>query len=170
MKYTVRGTKKHVVGIPRKSDFSNETEVTVGDRKIAVRVLERNPDGTPRLVSIGGRLLPVNVERRSDGFPVRVSLHGVGYPVEIEKVESTRYRPPVAAKQASGMVKAELPGVVTSLFVQLGATVRKGQPLLVLEAMKMENEILSPRDGTVKALPVPAGKSVMRGDLLVEIG
>ena len=64
-------------------------------------------------------------------------------------------------------VKAPMPGLVKEVFVQQGETVAKGQRLLVLEAMKMNNEIRSPQDGIVKALPIVREQRVNMGDLLV---
>ena len=68
-----------------------------------------------------------------------------------------------------GRVKAPIPGLVVRLCVELGDEVAVGEPLLVLEAMKMENEILAPRSGKVTELNVSEGTSVKLGDLLVEI-
>jgi acetyl/propionyl-CoA carboxylase alpha subunit len=69
-----------------------------------------------------------------------------------------------------GRIKAPIPGLITRVMVQEGQMVKAGQPLLILEAMKMENEIRAPRDGRVKALPVGEKQSVLRGQLLIEIG
>lgn len=63
-----------------------------------------------------------------------------------------------------------MPGSILSVSVSVGQTVKAGQVLLILEAMKMENEILSPRDGTVTAVNVAKGASVNSGDALVVIG
>lgn len=66
-------------------------------------------------------------------------------------------------------VRAIMPGRVVKVLVAEGDEVRKGQGLLILEAMKMENEIVAPRDGRVASLPVEAGKAVENGDDLVVI-
>lgn len=71
---------------------------------------------------------------------------------------------------ADGRVKAPIPGLVTRVMVAKGDVVEAGQPLLLLEAMKMENEILAPRAGAVVDLNVVPGKSVTLHELLVEIG
>ncbi len=69
---------------------------------------------------------------------------------------------------SNGTVKAIMPGRVVRILVSEGETVRKGAGLLILEAMKMENEIPAPRDGVVKALLVQPGQAVDSGnDLLV---
>lgn len=67
------------------------------------------------------------------------------------------------------MVSAPLPGAVLEVKVAAGDSVREGQVVAVLEAMKMENEILAPCDGKVQAVHVHAGSAVSLGDPLLEI-
>jgi biotin carboxyl carrier protein len=62
-----------------------------------------------------------------------------------------------------------MPGTVLSLKVAAGQAVRRGDVLLILEAMKMENEITSPSDGTVAAVRVQAGSTVNTGDPMVDL-
>ena len=75
-----------------------------------------------------------------------------------------------AAGRASGAksVTAPMPGVVLSVEVGVGANVRRGQTLLVLEAMKMKNELKAERDGVVASIPASAGDQVKHGDVLLE--
>ena len=84
---------------------------------------------------------------------------------------------PAAAPAAGGMtvtggesVKAPMPGNILKVVVKAGDTVKEGQLLCVLEAMKMENEIYAPCAGVVSAVPVAKGSTVNTGDLLVAIG
>lgn len=81
--------------------------------------------------------------------------------------------PAAAAKSGPGAgapVKAPLPGVVTKILVKEGQDVKKGETVLVLEAMKMENNITAEADGTVTGICVSAGDSVMEGTTLITIG
>ena len=81
--------------------------------------------------------------------------------------------PAAAAKSGPGAgapVKAPLPGVVTKILVKEGQGVKKGETVLVLEAMKMENNITAAADGTVTGICVSAGDSVMEGTTLITIG
>jgi biotin carboxyl carrier protein len=66
-------------------------------------------------------------------------------------------------------VKAPMPGTVMSFKVLPGQAVKRGDVLLILEAMKMENEIVAPSDGTVAAIRIPQGASVNTGDPLVDL-
>lgn len=69
-----------------------------------------------------------------------------------------------------GRIKAPIPGLITRVLVQQGDQVEVGQPVLLLEAMKMENEIVAPRAGTVLRLSALPGKSVILNEELAEIG
>ena len=77
---------------------------------------------------------------------------------------------PAAAPVGGNKISSPLPGSVISVAVTEGQAVKKGDTLLVLESMKMENPILSDCDGTVTKIAVAAGQSVMQDDLLVVIG
>ena len=70
---------------------------------------------------------------------------------------------------AAASIEAPMPGSIVSVAVKPGDAVKKGQLLLVLEAMKMENEIVAPQDGTVTAVHVQAGASVDSGAPLLTI-
>ena len=77
---------------------------------------------------------------------------------------------PVAAPAAGVQVKSPLPGSVIKVLVSEGQTVKKGDTLLTLESMKMENAIMAEQDGTVKQIAVTPGQNVMQDDLLVVLG
>ena len=71
--------------------------------------------------------------------------------------------------QHAGEIHAQIPGLVSHLFVKEGNTVQVEQKLFILEAMKMENEIDSPIQGTVKRIHIATGSKVEKGDLIMEI-
>ena len=78
---------------------------------------------------------------------------------------------PAAAPAAGGIqVKSPLPGSVIKVLVSEGQAVTKGDTLLTLESMKMENAIMAEQDGTVKQIAVAAGQNVMQDDLLIVLG
>ncbi len=85
--------------------------------------------------------------------------------LEIEDQETTLPRPATG----DGRIKAPIPGQISQVMIALGDTVDVGQPLLVLEAMKMENEIRAPRRGRVVGIRVAPGQRVLLDDVLVEI-
>jgi len=78
-------------------------------------------------------------------------------------------RPVTPAPTGAETMTAPMPGNINEVAVTAGQTVRAGQTLLVLEAMKMENEIVAPRDCVVASVAVSKGDSVNAGDLLVTL-
>ncbi len=118
-----------------------------------------------------------------------VEVNGTSYQVELHKDVKTSKTPrlmrPKAVpssdtntpktskpteKKGAGVVKAPLPGTILSLAVKVGDSVNSGDKLLVMEAMKMENNINANISGVIKSLAVNVGDSVLEGDTLVEIG
>ena len=109
---------------------------------------------------------------RFEGSTAVLAFHDreVRVRVEDERTrESTKWT--AGAKKATGIgeIKSVMPGVVKELRVAEGAAVEAKQPLLVLEAMKMENEIRADRTGRVTKIHVRAGQAVEKGALLVTI-
>ena len=96
--------------------------------------------------------------------------------VRANAVPSTDAHPSVAktsnpsAPKGAGAVKSPLPGVILEMLVREGDKVKMGQRLLVLEAMKMENNIEADKAGTVTSILKHKGDSVMEGDVLIMIG
>ena len=116
------------------------------------------------------------VEEEKGAGALKVTLNGQTYNVEIETAE---HKAPVAnpaaaapkAAQQGGPanVNSELPGTVTKIVAKDGQHVKRGDVLLVIESMKMANDIVSEVDGTVQRIAVAEGANVNQGDLLVEM-
>ena len=117
-----------------------------------------------------------------EGNIANVEVNGTAYKVEMEqKAEEAKpaarpvARPAVtpAARPATNTgksaVKSPLPGVILDIKVNVGDTVKRGQTVLILEAMKMENNINADKDGKITAINVKAGESVLEGTDLVVI-
>ena len=127
-----------------------------------------------------------------EGQEVKLSVNGEAYTVTVDQ-EMKPQRKPVAAPRptaaasqvapaASGSVQkanpaaagnkvtTPLPGTILDVFVNVGDTVKSGQTVVLLEAMKMENNIEADCEGTVKEVKVRKGDSVLEGDILVVIG
>ena len=86
--------------------------------------------------------------------------------IDVRDRDATVARP----VSGDGRIKAPIPGLIARVMVELGQDVEIGQPLVVLEAMKMENEIQAPRSGQVQQLSVEPGQTVVLDELMIEIG
>ena len=110
----------------------------------------------------------------------RITLNDKEYEVEIEEVTgstSTEETATTATKCSNSeqssdgtAVEAPMPGSILGISVKVGDQVKKDQVIVILEAMKMENEIVSPVDGKIVSLGVSKGDSVNAGQVLVQIG
>jgi pyruvate carboxylase subunit B len=146
-------------------------EVLIGGRRVHAEVLA--VPGTPlRHLVVEGAALTLAVI--PDG-PGRWTLLDRGEGVEVEVLdERTRHiRSLVGAGRAhagGGAVKAPMPGLVMKVLVTPGTEVTVGTPLVVLEAMKMENELRAVAPGVVEAILVEPGKVVEKGQVLVVLG
>ncbi|HEY8104468.1 MAG TPA: biotin/lipoyl-containing protein [Gemmatimonadales bacterium] len=127
--------------------------------------------GTPiRMLTVEGRQRALAITLIGNG---RWALASGGERCEIEVVdERTRHIRSLAAASGrqvtGGVLKAPMPGLVVRLEVEPGQLVAPGGGVLVLEAMKMENELRSPAGGRVRAVLVRAGQAVEKGQALVE--
>ena len=115
-------------------------------------------------VNLNGKTFEVEVEK-GEAVLMDVSSVSAAPAQVVTAAPATPAAPPAAAGGES--IFSPLPGVVLELKTAPGQTVTKGQVLLVIEAMKMENEILAPRDGTVLQVACEKGGSVNTGDLLI---
>ncbi len=117
----------------------------------------------------------------------RITVNGTAYDVAVEELGATAASTPVAAPApaaapapkaaapaasgAAGSVKvaAPMPGKILAIKANNGQAVKKGEVIMILEAMKMENEITAPEDGTVASINVGVGDSVESGDTLATL-
>ena len=109
----------------------------------------------------------------------KVTVNGIPYEIELEELTGAVPAPAAAAAPAPApapapaggeTVKAPMPGTILAVNVAAGDAVKRGQVLMILEAMKMENEIMCPRDGKLLSLNTTKGTSVETGTLLCVIG
>lgn len=102
-----------------------------------------------------------------------VVLHGTLYSVQVEDEREKRLRAAAGGNivlTGDTPVKAPMPGLIISVQIEEGQTVAKGDTLVILESMKMQNELLAPRAGVISRLQVEAGESVDRHQMLCYVG
>jgi pyruvate carboxylase subunit B len=95
-----------------------------------------------------------------------ITVDATAYPTLLTR--KYRERKPVRLPDP-GELRAVVPGTILEVLVSDGQSVERGAPLVVLEAMKMQNTLMADADGTVSKVHVPEGALVMKGDLLAEI-
>ena len=158
--------------------------VTLDGRTFEVEIHHIPADGSTFHVVVDGEVLDVTIPQADqqsqmdwmlvDGHPYEIVLgndlnwissRSGRHTLEIRDMDMPVSRP----LSGDGRVKAPIPGIISKMLVSVGDEVSIGQPLLVLEAMKMENEILAPCSGFVSDVRVGEGHTVGMGDLLVEI-
>ena len=136
---------------------------------------------------INGNLYNVTVNDIDEKNIVTVEVNGAPYSVELDRPVSKPVQNPVArsisnsveapkvavapkaAAKSQSAVKSPLPGVVLDIKVKVGDVIKRGETILILEAMKMENEVHATADGTIRALYVAVGEAVASKALLCTI-
>jgi biotin carboxyl carrier protein len=162
--------------------------------KIVVEGQEFDVQPGPDSVSVGGVEYPVRIVRQGDIVavyvnerpyqvqlppggaseegPLTVLVDAKEYEVELKGAPSTRRPARGAPKRPSppggaGAITSQMTGRIIRVDVEPGQEVKEGDVLLIVEAMKMENEVLAPANGKVKEVAVAAGARVSEGDLLI---
>ena len=127
-------------------------------------------------VTLNGRTYEVEVEAGKamlldESEAIAPSAPAAAAPVAAPAAAPAAAAPAAPVVTGSGeMVAAPMPGTILKVNVKNGDAVKEGQVLVVLEAMKMENEIMAPKSGTITQVAVQKGASVNTGDALVFIG
>lgn len=180
------GEQTYTISLP---ENGHQREVTLGERPLPVdwlpvcdTSLAAGDVGSTQAghysLLVGDRSLDVYVQsvasEDEDGAArvFEVHLRGQVYRVRIADERAQTLASLAGSAHAAGDVniRAPMPGLVSNILVEEGAEVRRGQAVVVLEAMKMENDLAAPRPGIVKSLRVSKGQTVNQNDLLAVIG
>ena len=116
-------------------------------------------------ITVNGKTYEVEVEEVGAASTAPVSLPEPKAAAPVEKAAA----PKAAAPAGAAVVKAPMPGTILDVKVSVGQQIKKGDVLVILEAMKMENEIVADQDGTVASVNTTKGASVNSGDVLVSL-
>ena len=161
--YTIKINQKHSVEVdPSSIDQSNpEAEINISEtgdncfhilkdnKSYNVEIIRHNTTEKTATIRVNGTKYDVKVEDRFDALLKSLGMDNL-------------------TKKKVNHVKAPMPGLVVKINVAEGTEVKKGDALLVLEAMKMENILKSPTDGVVKKVAVKKGMAVEKNQLLIE--
>lgn len=125
---------------------------------------------------IGGQSYEVFARRivkpdEKDGFTYEVQVAGQRFEVHVEDEREKALTGSIKGARETGeaMVRAPMPGLVLGITLAVGASVERGQTVVILEAMKMENDLGSPIAGKIKEVRVNKGQTVNQGDVLVVV-
>ncbi len=152
----------------------NEYEIEIIDGKVLVDGeaidVDLRQSGAPELYSVlyNGRSFEMLIE--ADRFRYGVTLRGERFEVQVEDERTRRLnvgRKMVSTPEGELAIHAPIPGLVVKVLVEVGQTVTDEQPLILLEAMKMENEIRTMRGGIVKQIVCVAGQRVEQNSILI---
>lgn len=159
---------------------------TVEDKQFLVEIIDE------KHVSVDGKVFEVDFEsvigqpvyslivdgKSHEGYVAQgddhwqVLLRGRLYPILVEDEREKRLRSAASsgvAETGEFLLRAPMPGLIVAILVEEGQPVKKGQVLLVLESMKMQNELKAPRDGTVARIRVKANETVEQRQTLLSI-
>ena len=140
--------------------------VKLGDRWIVADLVDAGPAVRSLRLEDGTQF---SLLHHREGNEYQVTIGASKVHVEIVDPLALKRKGRDDASGSGGIVKALMPGRIVRVLVAKGDAVRKGTPLLILEAMKMENEIQAPADGTIDELFVEAGQTVEAGADLVHV-
>ena len=139
----------------------NRRVITMGKRRFDVKVVEGEVSEGEFVIELAGERIPVQVSQ--------ISLRTVKPPPATRAKREAK--PKGAKKAAEGVdegIRAPMPGRVVEVFVEAGDEVEAGDVVMILEAMKMENELRASAKGKVGKIHVKEGDSVATGDMLIE--
>jgi biotin carboxyl carrier protein len=122
-------------------------------------------------ILIDGRSYEAHAVRQGEGW--QILLHGQMYEAVVEDEQAVRARAlarPIAAESGEFYLRSPMPGLIVRILTAVGQTVEKGTPLIILESMKMQNELRSQKAGTVREIRAEINHTVEQNQVLIVIG
>jgi len=152
-------------------EFKNplERSIKYQGKKVDIKVRE-DPNGFSYIVWKNKKYMLDVIEKNQNRYTVMIN--GVWHTFSVEtpiSLKRRRYLEQHGESSSTVAIEAPMPGKIIDIMVEEGAEVKVGEPILILEAMKMQNEIASHVSGCVKSIQVKRNDSVMKDDVLIEI-
>ena len=150
-------------------DINDDSNIVVDDEPVQANLLQVGPLGLYSLLMDNESCELVVEEQR---FGYRVTLGSNTYDVRVTDERTLRLnagRSQLTTPTGERFIRAPIPGLIVKILVQEGEEIAANQPVIILEAMKMENELRAQRDGVVKEILINTGESVDQGAELILI-
>ncbi|MDD5360987.1 MAG: acetyl-CoA carboxylase biotin carboxyl carrier protein subunit [Ignavibacteria bacterium] len=141
-------------------------KLTINNNNYDVNVLSF--ESNKAKVEVNGKAYEVTIDKSGEMSKTPTLVRQQNQP-STDSSKATALTSSPSEKKGAGVIKSPLPGTIIKVFVKVGDTVKVGTNLLTWEAMKMENNLTSDREGTVKVVKVKPGDNILEGDVLIEI-
>ena len=165
MKYiTIVNDQEYII------EIGHEGQIEVDGQEYAIDFEQLSEGGILSLL-LNNRSLEAIVEEREQDW--EVLIHGELYTVFVQDEQAYRLakdRGVSLDETGEALVKSPMPGLIIAVPVEVGQVVKKGDKVIILESMKMENELSSPKDGLVANIYIEPGASVEKNQILIAIG
>jgi biotin carboxyl carrier protein len=152
-------------------EFRNplEKQISYQGKKVEIKLRE-DPNGFSYIVWKNKKYMLDVIEKNQNRYTVMIN--GVWYSFSVEtpiSLKRRRFLEQQGDSSSTVSVEAPMPGKIIDIMVEEGTEVKVGEPIIILEAMKMQNEIASHANGVVSSITVSKNDSVMKDDVLIEI-
>jgi biotin carboxyl carrier protein len=161
-----RGRAPRITALKLRIEVDGESHL-LDSAAIAAASIEEVRPGVFSIL-LGARSFMVNVAVRADEFEV-VSSDGLPRIISVADTRDLRGAADAASSKGPATIRAQMPGKIVKLLVQTGAQVEAGQGLIVVEAMKMQNEVKAPKSGIVMKIQAAEGATVGAGETLMVV-
>ncbi len=150
---------------------SNQNEILIGDKIFQIELVKELAPGVFSFI-VNNKVVTIELQRNDNGL-LTIVKDGISYEVqtisETEELLQKFTLESQISKVGEVYVKAPMPGLIVKVLVSEGDSVKKGDKVVILEAMKMENALSSPVTGTIRKVFATEGKTVEKDAILVEI-
>lgn len=170
MKYKFQVDKKiFEIEISNISTLHSQTPVKINRKQADVMIADQDGSGIKSFF-LNHKPYRIEILRHPDGYPRGIFVNGEYHPATLLKIDRFYYNQekPVQARQ-SGIMRSFIPGTVKKIYFKENDRVTAGEVVLIHAAMKMENEIRSPKSGVITKMGVTEGENILANHLLFEV-